>query len=333
MEEKKLMVSVVIPNWNGKKYLRQCLKSLRQQDFRKFEIIVVDNGSEDDSVDMMKREFPEVKILRMRKNEGFCRAVNKGIHDAKAQYILLLNNDTRAEATFVKEMFRGIRRHKNCFSCQAKMIQKDYPDLIDDAGDFYSALGWAFADGKGEPEWEHNNEKKIFSSCAGAAIYRKSILDKIGLFDESHFAYLEDLDLGYRAKRYGYENWFLPKARVYHVGSGTTGSQYNKFKVHHSARNNVYVIYKNMPVWQILWNLPFLTAGFCMKGLFFWKKGLASEYWKGFFEGIHLCRNRKKVKYQEEDFANCLNIQIELWKNIKKSVFRSGKNIKKVEKN
>ena len=90
---------------------------------------------------------------------------------------------------------------------------------------FYSALGWAFADGKGEPEWEHNNEKKIFSSCAGAAIYRKSILDKIGLFDESHFAYLEDLDLGYRAKRYGYENWFLPKARVYHVGSGTTGSQ------------------------------------------------------------------------------------------------------------
>ena len=80
MEEKKLMVSVVIPNWNGKKYLRQCLKSLRQQDFRKFEIIVVDNGSEDDSVDMMKREFPEVKILRMRKNEGFCRAVNKGIH-------------------------------------------------------------------------------------------------------------------------------------------------------------------------------------------------------------------------------------------------------------
>ena len=318
MEEKKLMVSVVIPNWNGKKYLRQCLKSLRQQDFRKFEIIVVDNGSEDDSVDMMKREFPEVKILRMRKNEGFCRAVNKGIHAAKAPYILLLNNDTRAEATFVKEMFRGIRRHKNCFSCQAKMIQKDYPDLIDDAGDFYSALGWAFADGKGEPEWEHNNEKKIFSSCAGAAIYRKSILDKIGLFDESHFAYLEDLDLGYRAKRYGYENWFLPKARVYHVGSGTTGSQYNKFKVHHSARNNVYVIYKNMPVWQILWNLPFLTAGFCMKGLFFWKKGLASEYWKGFFEGIHLCRNRKKVKYQEEDFANCLNIQIELWKNIKK---------------
>lgn len=245
----------------------------------------------------------------------------------------MLNNDTRAEATFVKEMFRGIRRHKNCFSCQAKMIQKDYPDLIDDAGDFYSALGWAFADGKGEPEWEHNNEKKIFSSCAGAAIYRKSILDKIGLFDESHFAYLEDLDLGYRAKRYGYENWFLPKARVYHVGSGTTGSQYNKFKVRHSARNNVYVIYKNMPVWQILWNLPFLTAGFCMKGLFFWKKGLASEYWKGFFEGIHLCRNRKKVKYQEEDFANCLNIQIELWKNIKKSVFRSGKNIKKVEKN
>lgn len=332
MEEKKWMVSVVIPNWNGEKYLRECLQSLKKQDFQKFEIIVADNGSEDGSVAMMKKEFPEVKILRMKKNEGFCRAVNKGIRAAKAPYILLVNNDTYAETTFVKEMFRGIRRHKNCFSCQAKMMQKAHPNLIDDAGDFYSALGWAFAQGKGEPEEKYKKEKQIFSSCAGAAIYRKSILDKIGLFDEKHFAYLEDLDLGYRAKRFGYENWFLPEARIYHVGSGTTGSQYNKFKVRHSARNNVYVIYKNMPAWQIAWNLPFLISGFLMKGLFFWKKGLTTEYWQGFFEGIRLCKTRKKVKYKKEDFRNCLNIQIQLWKNIKKSVFRSGKNIKKVEK-
>ena len=93
MEEKKWMVSVVIPNWNGKKYLRECLKSLEKQDFQNFEIIVVDNGSEDGSVDMMKKEFPRVKILRMKKNEGFCRAVNIGIRAAKAPYVLLVNNE------------------------------------------------------------------------------------------------------------------------------------------------------------------------------------------------------------------------------------------------
>lgn len=322
MEKGKLAVSVIIPNWNGRQHLEKCLESLQRQNFHHFEVIVVDNGSKDGSAEMIEEQFPQVNVVRFRKNTGFCRAVNMGIRISKAPYVLLLNNDTYVEETFVREMVAGIRGKKNCFSCQAKMMQMAHPEKIDDAGDFYSALGWAFADGNGKPENGYQKEKEIFSACAGAAIYRRSILKKIGLFDERHFAYLEDLDLGYRAKTYGYKNWFLPRARVYHVGSGTTGSRYNEFKVRYSARNNVYLIYKNMPWWQIVWNIPFLTAGFLMKGIFFQRKGLGRAYRKGLAEGMQLCRQGKRVKYQKRSFKNYLNIQITLWKNIKKSVFR-----------
>lgn len=322
MEERKTAVSIIIPNWNGKEYLRDCLKSLEQQTFRSFEVIVVDNGSDDGSIEMAAEEYPWAKVVALEKNEGFCKAVNIGIRASKAPYVILLNNDTRADKMFVREMVAGIRKRPRCFSCQAKMLQMSQPDLIDDAGDFYSALGWAFADGKGKPQEKYRSERKIFSSCAGAAIYRRAIFNEIGLFDEVHFAYLEDLDIGYRANVCGYENWFLPKAKVYHVGSGTTGSMHNGFKVKYSARNNVYLIYKNMPWWQIVWNFPFLAAGCVIKGIFFQRKGFGSDYRQGIREGISLCREHRKVKYQREKIRNYLKIQINLWKNVKKSVLR-----------
>ena len=322
MKRKRLAVSVIIPNWNGKQYLQECLESLRRQSFLDFEVIVVDNGSKDGSVAFIKQEYPEIKVLELKKNEGFCSAVNKGILVSRTPYVILLNNDTRVEKDFVKEMLSGIQKRQDCFSCQAKMMQMNDPGRMDDGGNFYSALGWAFAEGKGKSEKEYEKEKEIFSSCAGAAIYRKAVFQKIGLFDEAHFAYLEDLDMGYRAKICGYHNWFLPKAKVYHVGSGSTGSQYNGFKVKYSARNNLYLIYKNMPWWQIIGNLPFLLAGLMIKAIFFQKKGFGFDYRQGIKEGIQLCRQQKKVKYQSSNLKNYLNIQVELWRNIKKSVFR-----------
>ena len=166
------------------------------------------------------------------------------------------------------------------------MLQAHSPELLDDAGDFYSALGWAAARGKGKPEAEYSREEKIFSACAGAAIYRRKVLLGLGLFDEEHFAYLEDLDICYRARLHGYENWYLPKARVRHVGSGTSGSRYNLFKVRYSSRNNIYLIWKNMPLFQILLNLPFLLAGFGAKFLFFAGKGFGKEYLAGIRNGF-----------------------------------------------
>lgn len=308
--------SVVIPNFNGIAFLDSVLGSLEGQTERNFEVIFVDNGSTDGSCSFVAANYPWVHLIELSENFGFCRAVNEGIRAAKAPYVLLLNNDTEVAENFVEEMLAAIKRHENAFSCAARMVQYHDRDRIDDAGNYYCALGWAFARGKGKDVHRYEKEEKIFAACGGAAIYRKKILDKIGLFDEEHFAYLEDTDIGYRARIQGYENWYAPRAIVYHVGSGTSGSRYNQFKTRYSSRNNVYLIYKNMPLLQILLNLPFLIAGFGIKLLFFAVKGMGREYIAGIKNGFTISHKGKKVPFELKNLPNYLKIQVELWVNM-----------------
>ena len=309
-------VSVVIPNYNGLAYLDGVLSSLERQTLKNFEVILVDNGSNDGCGAFVMEYFGWVHMIELPENFGFCRAVNEGIRASRAKYVLLLNNDIEAEESFLQEMVDGIRRHKNAFSCAAKMIQFYDRKKIDDAGNYYCALGWSFARGKDKASHLYDKEEKIFASCGGAAIYRKKLFDEIGYFDEEHFAYLEDVDVGYRAQIAGYENWYLPKAVVYHVGSGTTGSRYNQFKVRYSSRNNVYLIHKNMPVLQIVLNLPFLLAGFGTKLLFFSLKGMGKEYLAGIKNGFQISAKGNKVKFDLKNMKNYCKIQWELWWNV-----------------
>ena len=213
-------------------------------------------------------------------------------------------------------MTAAISQHTNAFSCAARMIQFHDRDKLDDAGNYYCALGWAYARGKGKDIRTYEKEEKIFASCAGAAIYRRKIFDKIGYFDEEHFAYLEDMDVGYRARINGYENWYAPKAMVYHVGSGTSGSRYNQFKIRYSSRNNIYLIYKNMPLVQIILNLPFLIVGFGIKILFFTLKGFGREYIAGIKNGFQISRRDRKVVFHFKNLPHYLRIQLELWANM-----------------
>lgn len=309
-------VSVVVPNYNGAGFLPDCLGSLRKQTLDDLQIIVVDNASEDHSCRLIESEYPEVELVRMNTNTGFCGAVNEGIRRSLAPYVLLLNNDTEAEEDFVEELYDAIQKNDRIFSCSAKMVQYFDRDKVDDAGDYYCALGWAYAYGKGKPKERCEKERKIFFSCAGAAIYRKDLLDKIGYFDEIHFAYLEDADIGYRARIQGYENRYAPRAVVYHVGSGTSGSVYNLFKTKYSSRNNVYLLYKNMPFLQLLLNMPFWLIGFVVKALFFALKGFGKEYIKGLWTGITLCKKEKKVPFQWKNLKNYGRIQLDLWINM-----------------
>ena len=161
-------VSVVIPNFNGMAYLDGVLSSLERQTIRNFEVILVDNGSTDGSCAFVSAEYPWVHMIQLPENYGFSRAVNEGIHAARSPYVLLLNNDTEAEPDFLEEMVAALRRHKKAFSCQAKMIQLHDRDKMDDAGNYYCALGWAFARGKGKDIRHYDREQKIFSTCAGA---------------------------------------------------------------------------------------------------------------------------------------------------------------------
>lgn len=313
-------VSVVIPNYNGIQYLETCLEALKAQTMQDFRIILVDNGSSDGSLDLVREKYPQVEIAALPENFGFCRAVNEGIRRAETPYVILLNNDTRVFPDFVEKLYQGVASRPGAFSGGAMMIQAHDHGKLDAAGDYYSALGWGFARGKGKNPENFTSPCRVFAVCAGAAIYRREEFLERGLFDEEHFAYLEDMDVGYRARIAGRENWYLPEARVYHVGSGTSGSRYNLFKIRYSSRNNVYLLYKNMPVLQILLNLPFLILGFGTKLLFFAAKGYGREYAAGIRNGFSLCRKKenreKKVKFRWKNLKNYLKIQLELWINL-----------------
>ena len=316
--------TIVIPNYNGINYIQSCLESLYGGTTKEIEVIVVDNASTDGSMELVRDQFPKVRLIVNEKNMGFSHAVNQGIRVSATPYVILLNNDTRADFSFVHELEKVMDNdtHKKLFSASAKLVSLYDKDKTDDAGDFYCALGWAFARGKGKPPSRYDKDCEIFASCAGAAIYRRELLEetKVGLFDEEHFAYFEDIDIGYRAKIYGYRNKFAANSIVYHAGSAASGSRYNAFKTKLAAKNSVYLIYKNMPVFQIMLNLPFLLAGFFIKFLFFLKKGYGKEYLLGLWKGFTLSAGKKgrehKQKFEKSRFSCYMNIQFTLWKNL-----------------
>lgn len=314
-----IRTTVVIPNYNGIKYIENCLYSLEQGSVIP-KIIVVDNGSVDGSLLLIKEKFPHVQIIEFAENTGFCKAVNAGIKAASTEYVLLLNNDTVADREMVRSLEAVLDAEPEAFSAAARMISLHDPEKLDSAGDFYCALGWAFSRGKDKPSESYMRSGRIFSACAGAALYRREVFDRIGYFDENHFAYLEDMDIGYRANIYGYYNKYAPDAIVYHAGSAVSGSRHNEFKVSLSSRNSVYLIYKNMPFLQIFLNLPFLVLGYLVKFLFFALKGMGGVYLKGIGKGISLslsARGRKnKVKFSIKNLKSYIWIQLQLWLNL-----------------
>lgn len=314
--------TVVIPNYNGMKFIKECLESLLAQDIPLSEycVIVVDNGSTDGSRQLVEDAFPGVSLISLPSNTGFCHAVNAGIEAAKTPYVILLNNDTKVHPHFVGALCNALDKRPKAFSASASMRMWDRPDLLDDAGDRYCVLGWAYARGKGQPAARYQTPVEIFSACGGAAIYRKSVMNEIGFFDENHFAYLEDLDIGWRARIHGYCSYYEPGAEVVHYGSASSGSRYNAWKTKLAASNSVYVIAKNMPLLQWLWNFPFLLVGFLVKFLFFCKKRMGILYLTGLWEGIKKACSREgranKVPYCKKRFKSYLAIQGHLYADL-----------------
>lgn len=316
-EDGEIRSTIIIPNYNGINYIENCLGSLEAEPAN---VIVVDNGSTDGSRELVEEKFPSVKVIALADNQGFCKAINMGIIDSGTTYVILLNNDTVVRRGFVRALEEPLQRDKKIFSGAAQMINLKKPHLIDDAGDYYCALGWAFAAGKDKDREAYQRERDIFASCGGACIYRREVLSQIGLLDENHFAYLEDIDIGYRARIAGYRNLYIPGAQVYHAGSGFSGSRHNAFKVDLSARNSIYLIYKNMPFLQILLNMPLLLAGYFIKLLFFLRKGLCGVYVRGLIKGFRLCLSAEgkanKVRFKAKNLPDYVRIQWELWRNI-----------------
>lgn len=319
-----MKVTIVIPNYNGMRYLPDCLASIQAQEYPAH-VLIVDNGSQDGSAAWIKETYPDTEIICLAENTGFCRAVNIGIQEAKTPYVILLNNDTKVRAGFTEALVNALEASERIFSVSAKMLCMQDTTILDNAGDLYCALGWAYGRGKGKAAQQYAKPANVFSACGGAAIYRKAVFEKIGYFDERHFAYLEDVDIGWRACIHGFINRFEPKACVLHAGSAVSGSQYNKFKANLSSANSVYIIGKNMPALQILLNLPLLILGFLIKIIFFTVKGMGITYIKGCIRGLKCCFSEEgrehKVHFRMHNLKNYCRIQVALWWNVLRRIY------------
>lgn len=248
------MISVVIPNYNGEEHLKGCINSLKRQNVQDFRLILVDNGSEDNSVSLVKSEYPESVILEFGHNTGFAKAVNEGIRfslNGGAEYILLLNNDTECDERFLEEMLSGFGDSRTG-SVACKMLNYYNRDVIDDAGDFIKIKGSPYARGHGEKdEGQYDREEFIFGACAGAALYKSEVFTRAGYFDEDFFAYYEDVDFSLRLQLMGYRCFYNPRALCYHKRGATTSDRLG-FQTELCEKNLIALRLKNYPALLLL---------------------------------------------------------------------------------
>ncbi|RAP52858.1 MAG: glycosyl transferase family 2 [Methanosphaera sp. rholeuAM270] len=305
------LVTVAIPNYNNRDLLDNLLGSLKKS-ISLSQVIIVDNASEDDSTSLVRQKYPEVTLIENKTNRGFACAVNQAIKLVKTEYVFLLNNDTLLEEDTIISLLKTINISCDIFSVSSKMIQYHNRKLLDDAGDEYTILGWSKRRGYAKDISKYGIDEEVFSACAGAALYRMSVFREIGLFDEAFESYVEDMDLSFRARLHGYKCYYSSDAIVYHVGSAATGSRYNEFKVRISARNNVYLIYKNMSLWMKIVNFLFMALGTIIKYIFFYRKGFGNAYLDGIRVGL---ATRKKLTRTSSSFTNYLKVEYMLLKN------------------
>lgn len=254
-------VSVIIVNWNKKELLERCLKSLQEQTFKDFEVIVVDNGSTDSSVDFIKKNFFDfVKLIEKDRNLGFAKGNNVGIERAKGKYIMTLNNDTILEKDCIWRLVESVNASAQDIGMWApKILSMETPHMVDSVGGLLVSMD-GIGKGRGRLEIDKGNYdiiKEILLPSACAALYRKDMLEDVGLFDEDFFAYCEDTDLGLRARLKGWKALSVPQAVVYHAYSAT-GAKYSPFKAFLVERNHLWVALKNFPI-RLLVLLPFYS--------------------------------------------------------------------------
>lgn len=253
-------VSVVIPNLNGVPWLPGCLDALAAQTFRDREVLLIDNGSTDGSVALLRDRYPDVRVRVLPRNVGFAPAVNIGIRASGGEYVALLNTDTVVRPDWLAALVRALDESPpETGAIASKMLSLDDDGRIDDAGDALSWTGAAAQRGRGEPAHLFTQREEVFSVCAGAALYRRSFLDAVGGFDERFFAYLEDIDLGLRGRLLGYHYLFDPAAEVLHKGHGSALPRARYVRL--VTRNRVMLFAKSVPWSLLLRHLPRLLYG------------------------------------------------------------------------
>ena len=240
------LATVIIVSWNGRHLLPDCLNSLQAQKFKKFETIVVDNGSSDGSVEWVHRHHPEVRVVPLSSNQGFCAANNIGYHLVDTKYVALLNNDAVAHPLWLESLVDALEKNNQAGFAASKILHYEKPDTIDRAGDSYTRAGVGLLRGRGMSFHAYEKPEWIFGACAAAALYRKGMIDEIGFFDEDFFLLHEDVDLSFRAQLKGYGCLYVPTAEVYHKTSSSIVRDSN-ISIYYGHRNMEWVYLQNMP--------------------------------------------------------------------------------------
>lgn len=314
------MISIVIPNYNGLEHLKTCFTSLKKQTLQDYTVILADNGSSDPSAEYTKEQFPEAAIIKIGYNSGFAKAVNEGIkyslNNTPSEFILLLNNDIELADNFLETAVKALESHKDASILAVKMLNYYNRNIIDDCGDFIKAGGGSpIARGHGETDTgQYDKAEYIFGACAGAAVYRKEVFGAIGFFDESFFAYYEDIDLSFRAQLAGFKCFYEPNAVCYHKRGGTSSVATHGFQTEMCERNLVLMRFKNYPLSVYLLYQPLFFAARLNRYFLFIKDHsfvIFLRAVKGYIRGIFkvLTKIPARIKIQADAKVNSAYIK------------------------
>ncbi|HUL21102.1 MAG TPA: glycosyltransferase family 2 protein [Thermodesulfobacteriota bacterium] len=302
MKSDSPLISVVILNWNGQQVVEKCLKSLQEQTYDPLEVIVVDNASTDGSADLVREKFPGVKLIVNQTNLGFGGGNNVGIRTAQGKYIMMLNNDTRLDPKCIEELKGALEKDAKYGACASKILLEYEDNLIDAAGIVVCPDGLSIGRGRLENGNTYDEEAEVFFASDCACLYRREMLEDIGLYDEDFFAYADETDMGWRAQLAGWKCIYNPKAVVYHFHSASAGT-YSPFKAYLVERNRIWVAIKSFPISLLLFG-QFYT---------FWRYVLQAY---GAFTGKGAAGRFTSDFSKTELVKILINVYLSIWKSL-----------------
>lgn len=294
------LVSVIIVTWNNAIHLARCFESLVAQKSRDFEVIVIDNGSSDNTVFNLVENFQklDLRFEKLETNHGFAFANNLGARFARGEWLATLNADAFPEPDWLEQLLSAAGTIPNAFFA-SRQIQVNSPTLLDGEGDNYNVSGLAWRRNYGSPIRKTTEIDEVFSSCAAAALYPRQAFLDVGGFDEDFFSYQEDVDLGFRLRLKGLHCFYVSMAIVHHVGSSTMGVN-SDFALYYSHRNLVWTFFKNMPERLLFKSLPAHLLANLMYLLYYTIVGRGKVLWRAKWDAINglpiMLKKRREIQ-------------------------------------
>lgn len=330
------IVSIVIVTWNSGTNLLRCLSSLDAQTFKNFEIIIVDNGSSDNTLDLLESQYSglNIKMRKLKNNLGFAIANNIGARLAHGKWLVLLNADAFPESTWLEELLSASKNYNNYVFFSSRQIQANNPNFLDGTGDAYHVSGLAWRINLGYPVDDYGLKfAELFSPCAAAAMYLRDAFLEVDGFDEDFFSYFEDVDLGFRMQLRGYRCLYVPRAVVHHVGSATYGER-SDFAFYHAHRNLIWTFVKDMPKRMFWQYLPAHIIANLIYLVYYSFRGRGTILWRAKLDAL---RGLPKNVYKRQEIQKLNRVKIsELENRMQRGWFKPyflGHNLRKVLRN